>query len=56
MPFNAKLLETRIQLVEIYAWIHRMARVLKKTHTAVFKGISEQQDAVDLKGPFERKN
>ena len=38
-PFNNKLIETRIQMVEMYAWMQRMLRVLKKVHVAVFKGL-----------------
>lgn len=55
-PFNKKLLETRIQMVEMYAWIQRLQKVLKKVHVAVFKGQKFKEDEYDMAGPYERRN
>ena len=55
-PFNEKLTETRIQMVELYAWIRRISKVLKKTHVAIFKGINQKEDEYEIQGPYERKN
>lgn len=55
-PFNNKLIETRIQMVEMYAWMQRMVKVLKKVHVSVFKGQSLEQDDYDMMGPYERRN
>ena len=43
-------------MVEMYAWVQRLSRVLKKVHVAVFKGLSQKEDDYDLQGPYERKN
>ena len=43
-------------MVEMYAWVQRLQRILKKIHVSVFKGMSEKKDAVEMQGPFERKN
>lgn len=55
-PFNEKLLETRIQNVEMYGWIIRLRDIIKKMHAAVFMGKGLAEDELQMKGPYERVN